>query len=69
MLGKFLSEPASRRSVLEDEMEIGSDPIQEDLVELRLDMWPFQHHLLVVCNELCLLVLSLPRTLVLLRLC
>jgi hypothetical protein len=47
-------------------MEIRPDSIKEDLVKLRLNMRPFEHHFLVVCDEICLLIFSLPPGFVLL---
>ena len=42
-----------------DDPEIVLDSIEECLIDFSLDMWPFQHHLFVVCDKIVRLLVSL----------
>jgi hypothetical protein len=55
----LLAEVASSWSVLKHNMEIVLDSIEECLVDFSLDMWPFQHHPFVICDEIGRLLVSL----------
>jgi hypothetical protein len=50
-------------------MEVLLYSVQEDLVEFCLNVWPFEHHSLVVRYELVLLILFLSFSFFLLLFC